>query len=194
MKFQSIKKIHAGKFIHRYDITYETEDGSEKVYEMISRDPAIRTQEELQGGEPDAVVLIMHDESGERILLNREFRLAVGKWVYNFPAGLIDPGETPEESARRELREETGLELVAIRDRMALSHSAVGFSNESNICLVGTAAGTFARSSSVVEEIQAGWYTKQQVRELLAEEVFAARTQAYCYLWSKEPDTKEGEG
>ena len=38
MKFQSIQKIHDGNFIHRYDITYETETGQEKVYEMISRD------------------------------------------------------------------------------------------------------------------------------------------------------------
>lgn len=186
MKFQSIQKIHSGSFIHRYDITYETGEGDEKVYEMISRDPAIRTQEQLQKREPDAVVLIMHDESGERILLNREFRMALGDWVYNFPAGLIDPGETPEQSAARELREETGLELLSIRDRMALSYSAVGFSNESNICLVGTAAGAFQKSTSAVEEIKAGWYSKEEIKKLLATEIFAARTQAYCYLWSRQ--------
>ena len=91
MKFKKIEKIIEGDFIHRYDITYEAADGSEKVYEMISRDKDIRTLEELQPDKPDAVVLIMHDESGERVLLNKEFRLATGEWVYNFPAGLIDP-------------------------------------------------------------------------------------------------------
>lgn len=186
MKFRSIKKIHEGKFIHRYDITYETSDGGEKVYEMISRNPSLETLGDLQEREPDAVVLIMHDETGGKLLLNREFRMALGSWVYNFPAGLIDPGETPEESAARELREETGLDLVSIHDRMALSYSAVGFSNERNICLVGTASGTFQESSSVVEEIRAGWYTREEVRHLLAEEIFAARTQAYCYLWSRQ--------
>lgn len=186
MKFRSIQKIHGGRFIHRYDITYETADGGEKVYEMISRNPSIDTEKELQKKEPDAVVLIMHDEAEEKILLNREFRMALGSWVYNFPAGLIDPGEIPEQSAARELKEETGLDLVAIRDRMALSYSAVGFSNESNICLVGTASGNFQKSSSVVEEIKAGWYTKEEIRKLLKEEIFAARTQAYCYLWSRQ--------
>lgn len=185
MKFQSVKKIHEGRFIHRYDISYETEEGREKVYEMISRNPSIETLEEIQDKKPDAVVLIMHDEAGEKILLNREFRLALGDWVYNFPAGLIDPGETPEESARRELKEETGLDLISIKDKMALSYSAVGFSNESNICLVGTAAGVFHKSSSSVEEIEAGWHTKEEVRHLLESELFAARTQAYCYLWSR---------
>ena len=103
MKFRSVKKVHEGQFIHRYDISYETEDGREKIYEMISRNPSIETLEEIQDKKPDSVVLIMHDETGERILLNREFRLALGDWVYNFPAGLIDPGEKPEESAIREL-------------------------------------------------------------------------------------------
>ncbi len=188
MKFQSVMKIHQGKFIHRYDITYETEEGEEKIYEMISRDPAIQTWEELQGQTPDSVVLIMHDRTGERILLNREFRLALGNWVYNFPAGLIDPGETPEESAERELKEETGLDLVEITETMPLSYSAVGFSNESNLCLLGVAAGTFQKSSSSVEEIRPGWYTKEEVRRLLDQELFAARTQAYCYLWSRLPE------
>ncbi len=183
MKFQSIKKVHNGAYIHRYDITYKTELGSDKVYEMISRNPNLCSLADLQSEKADAVVLIIHDKNKERILLNREFRLAAGKWVYNFPAGLIEPGETPEESARRELWEETGLELISIHDRMPISYSAVGFANETNICLVGTADGTFRKSNSAVEEIEAGWFTKEEVRELLKTEPFAARTQAYCYLW-----------
>ena len=35
MEFKSLKKIHDGHFIHRYDITYETVDGKEKVYASI---------------------------------------------------------------------------------------------------------------------------------------------------------------
>ena len=167
MKFESIKKVHEGAFIHRYDISYQTENGKKKVYEMISRDAKIDSLERLQKKEADAVVLIVHDESGEKLLLNREFRLALGDWVYNFPAGLIEPGEMPEESGRRELREETGLELVKIQKQLPLSYSAIGFSNETNICLVGTARGEFQKSNSDVEEIQAGWYTKEEVRRLL---------------------------
>lgn len=111
--------------------------------------------------------------------------MAVGQWVYNFPAGLIDPGEQPQESAKRELKEETGLDLIRITDVIGESYSAIGFSNEKNICIVGVAEGAFAKSSSSFEEIKAGWYTKEEVRELLKTEPFAARTQSYCYLWSR---------
>ena len=185
MIFKSIKKVHEGAFVHRYDISYETKDGRKKIYEMISRNPRIKTLEDLQKKEANSVVLILHDESGEKLLLNREFRLSMGDWIYSFPAGLIEPGETPEETARREHKEETGLDLVNIKEILPLCYSAVGFSNETNLCAVGTAAGTFQESSSAVEEIEAGWYTKEDVRRLLQSSLFTARTQIYSYLWSK---------
>ena len=42
------------------------------------------------------------------ILLIRQFRLAVGASIWELPAGTMDPGETPQQTARRELAEETG--------------------------------------------------------------------------------------
>jgi ADP-ribose pyrophosphatase len=185
MKFKGIEKKESGKFITRYDIDYETSDGKDKIYEMISRNSSLNTLNELNGTNPDSVVIIATDEKGERILVSREFRMAVGNWVYNFPAGLIDEGENPYESARRELWEETGLELYEIDDFIGPSYSAVGFSNEINVCVVGKARGEFKPSTSTVEEIEAGWYTKDEIRKLLETERFAARTQAYCYLWSR---------
>lgn len=186
MEFKGIEKKEEGKFITRYDLTYETSDHKEKVYEIISRNRQIQSFEQLHGEKADAVVIIVTDETGEKILMDREYRMAVGGWVYNFPAGLIDPGETPEEAAKRELLEETGLELYQIDDLIGLSYSAVGFSNEMNVCVVGKARGEFHKSTSTLEEIVPGWYTKDEMRELLKSNRFAARSQAYCYLWSKE--------
>ena len=89
-------------------------------------------------------------------------------------------------AAKRELWEETGLSLDHIEEILGESYSAVGFSNEKNLCVVGTASGTFQPSTSTVEEIVAGWYTKEEVQRLLQNAPFAARTQAYCYMWSKK--------
>lgn len=186
MVFKGIRKIHEGQYVSRYDLEYETADKDIKIYEIISRDKNLKSLEDIHGKEADAVVIIATNEMGDKILINREFRLAVGDWVYNFPAGLIDEGEDEIQSAVRELKEETGLELYEIEDVIGTSYSAVGFSNETNKCVVGRARGKFAKSTSVVEEIEAGWYTKQEVREMLKKNKFAARTQAYCYIWSKE--------
>ena len=127
----------------------------------------------------------MTDEANEKILLNKEFRLSVNDYVYNFPAGLIDLGETPEAAAARELKEETGLDIVRIEDKLYDSYSAIGLSNETNAVIIGVAKGEFTPSTSTVEEIEAKWYTREEIKELLKDKHFAARTQAYCYMWSK---------
>ena len=186
MKFIGIKKVHEGRFITRYDVEYETNDGQKKIYEIISRDKNLKTLEDLNNPSADSVILILTDRANEKILLCREYRMAMGRWIYNFPAGLIDEGEDVAQAAARELKEETGLDLVEVEDIQDFSYSAIGFSNERNVCLFGKAAGTITESDSSLEEIEAGWYTRSEIRELLKKEFFAARTQAYLYLWSRE--------
>ena len=185
MEFQGIEKVHEGKFIDRYNLTYVTKDNRTKVYEIISRNKDLTGPEEIRNPHTDGVVIVVTDQNDEKILLNREFRMAVNDYVYNFPAGLIDPGETPEIAAARELREETGLTLLSIEDKLYDSYSAIGFSNETNAVVIGKASGEFAPSTSTLEEIEAALYTRKQVKELLKNNHFAARTQAYCYMWSK---------
>ncbi len=187
MELKEIRKVHSGKFVDRYDVYYQTREGNEKIYEMISRNHNLKTLEDLNNPRVDAVVMAIFDEKRERIVLNREYRMAAAAWVYNFPAGLIDPGETPEEAARRELWEETGLELVSLDDIIGECYSAIGFSNEKNLAVVGTARGEFRPSTSEYEEIESGWYSKEEVRRLLKTECFAGRTQAFCYLWANQP-------
>ena len=56
---------------------------------------------------PKSVVLVPVPESGHVILI-RQYRHAVGQWLWEFPAGSVDPGESPEQAARRECHEEIG--------------------------------------------------------------------------------------
>ncbi len=185
MEFVSIEKLFESRFITRYNVKYKTSDGSIKNYEMVSRSSDIKSFEDLQNNHAEAVVLIIHDVTGQKILLNKEYRMAVGNYAYNFPAGLIDPGEDFKTAATRELWEETGLKLIEISDVWPMSYSGVGITNERTIVVIGTAEGEFAPSTSVEEEIEAFWLTKDEMKKLLAEDDhFAARTQAYCWCWA----------
>ena len=54
------------------------------------------------------IVAILEKETGPEIVLQKQYRPPLDKMVIEIPAGLSDPGETPEQTALRELREETG--------------------------------------------------------------------------------------
>ncbi|OTB08307.1 hypothetical protein M426DRAFT_316933 [Hypoxylon sp. CI-4A] len=58
----------------------------------------------------DAVQMaaVIQKPTGPEILLEKQFRAPAGKLVVEFPAGLVDEGETAEQAALRELKEETG--------------------------------------------------------------------------------------
>src|SRR5688500_17609714 len=56
---------------------------------------------------PDCVTVVARTSEG-RILLVRQHRVVTGEQTIELPSGHVDPGETPEQAARRELLEETG--------------------------------------------------------------------------------------
>ena len=66
---------------------------------------------------------------GDFCYLERQYRFAVGEWIYEVPAGTIDPGETPEETAYRELIEETGMAAETIIPRGKI-YPAPGYTDE----------------------------------------------------------------
>lgn len=73
-----------------------------------------------------AVVPFLDDE---RVLMIRQYRFATGGELLEIPAGKLDPGETPEECAARELLEETGYRAGRL-EKLAAIWTSPGFTDE----------------------------------------------------------------
>ena len=67
--------------------------------------------------------------TGNRVLLIRQYRRAVGETIWEIPAGTMEPGETPIECARRELEEETGYRARRLKPFFEC-YAAPGYSME----------------------------------------------------------------
>lgn len=89
--------ISSGRFIALNKITFIDERGRHREWESADR---VNTR--------GAVMIIGHLMPSNRILITRQFRPPAGQYILEFPAGLIDPDEAPEATAKRELMEETG--------------------------------------------------------------------------------------
>ena len=100
-KILSRSVIGAGKFLVLKDLSFQDDRGRLRHWEAVDRD-----------GEASAVFIIARIVPDDEILFVRQFRPPTGRLMLEFPAGLIDPGETPAETAVR-LSRESALRLIA---------------------------------------------------------------------------------
>lgn len=108
------KEIFDGHVIHVTLDTVRLEDGRTSLREVVHH----------HGG---ACVLPIDDEGC--IYLVRQFRYALGEEIWELPAGKLEPGEDPFESAKRELSEECGLSADNYTD-LGVVYPTVGYDSE----------------------------------------------------------------
>jgi ADP-ribose pyrophosphatase len=110
----SSRPIYQGRAINLRVDTVKMPDGRQTTREVV---------------EHEEVVAIVAVDGEENVLLVRQFRKPVEKELLEIVAGGIDPGETPEEAVRREMREETGF-LPRKVLKLGGFYSAPGFCTE----------------------------------------------------------------
>ncbi len=181
MKLESIEKVHDGKYLKKYELTYLNKAGRKKKYEIVSRKELEGPQD--LGKKVSGISIIAYKE--DKMLLLREFRMAINKEIYNLCAGMLEDGETVEECVKRELYEETGLKVKRVIDILPPAFSAVGFSDVQTHIVFVEAEGEITDHTSDNEEIRAAFYTREEVSKLLETEEFSARSQIAAYFFSK---------
>lgn len=127
MQIKNVEKLTNERWINLFAAQYQHNDHAGRwVF-------ASRKAKPHSGRSADAVLIVpVLRNPGEpaRLVLIREFRVPVGDYVIGLPAGLIEDGESVESTVRRELKEETGLELARIERVTAPLFSSSGLTDE----------------------------------------------------------------
>lgn len=179
MELLSMEKVKDGRYLKNYELTYRNKAGREKKYEIVSRNE-IAGPDKI-GEKVSGVSIVAY--YGDKMLLLREFRMGVNRLIYNLCAGMIEEGESLEECIQRELYEETGLSVKRIRSILPPSFAAVAFSDVKTQIAFVDVDGSFEDHTSENEQIDAKFYTKEEVRELLETEEFSSRAQIAAYFF-----------
>jgi len=120
---------------------------------------------------PGSVVIVPMTSAGE-IVLVRQYRHAVGRWVWELPAGTLKPGEDVERAARRECQEEIGLIPSTLR-RLGSFFPTPGYCDEEMTFFEATGLRTPGPSDGVAqqdddEDIEARAFSSDVVRKMIA--------------------------
>jgi len=139
----STRRVYQGRLLNVDLDRVRTPNGTELDLEMIRHPGAAAVVPLLsEPGSADPVVLLIH-----------QYRYAARGLVWEVPAGVLEPGESPLECARRELVEETG----AVADRiepLTTVYTTPGFTDERIhlFLATGVRAGTAApRPDELIE-------------------------------------------
>ena len=181
MELMKFEKVRDGKYLKNYELTYRNKAGREKKYEMVSRRELAGIED--VGGKPSGVSIVA--TYGDRMLLLHEFRMGVNRTIYNLCAGMLEPGESIEECVARELYEETGLKVRKIKKILPPSFAAVAISDTTTSIAFVEAEGDFEDHTSENEQIEARFYTKEEIKRLLETESFSSRAQMAAYFFAE---------
>jgi ADP-ribose pyrophosphatase len=116
---------------------------------------------------PRSVVLVPIPEPGHVILI-RQYRYPVNRWLWELPAGSVDADEEPEAAARRECHEEIG-QVPETIVRLAALYATPGYCSEEMLFfrLSGLSVPAEAAPADEDEDIEPRTFTLPEAREMI---------------------------
>lgn len=172
----SVEKKTDNRFLNMYDLQYENKVGGQGIYHIASRGASI---EELKlkthKNKPDGVIIYaLYGPKRDKVVMVRQYRFSVDDYVYEFPAGLVDAGETYGQAGARELKEETGLDFTPMKADEMYSKplfTTIGMTDESCATVYGYASGKISKEGlEDNEDLEVIIADRKEVRRILKEE------------------------
>lgn len=110
--------------------------------------------------------VMMAIDGERRILLVKQYRLPARDYLWELPAGRLDPGETELDAAKRELKEETGYSAEKW-DELASFFVSPGFLSEKMTIYVARNLTPGEKHTMEDERIEQHWFTQEEVDEMI---------------------------
>ena len=146
------QQIYQGRAVNIRVDTVEKASGTKTTREVVEHS--------------DCVAVVALDEQGN-ILLVRQFRHAVDRFLLEIPAGGIDPGEEPTDSVRRELQEEIGYFPRRIH-KLGGFYATPGYGTEYLHCFVATDLVPARLVAEDTDEIELVRVSPAEIPQLIA--------------------------
>ena len=158
------------RFLNFFTLHYEVA-GKPYDYFMVSR----KSKEELRALHkddkqlPDGVIILLYkmDNGEPRFALTQEFRPPYNRYFTSVPAGLVEKGEDVLVAAKREAKEEVGVDVDHLRLLLPPSSTSEGMSDEMNCVVIGEIVSLGEKQPDGNEDISLILANKEEVRRML---------------------------
>ena len=170
-----VKRQTNNRFLNLYELDAVFRDGSRAPYYVASRRKDVDSIKAVtHDNHADGVILYgVYGEEKDKVVLIRQFRYPINGYVYEFPAGLVEPGEDMLDAGVREMQEETGLEFRPV-EAGAYSRpffTTIGMTDESCGTVYGYCSGTpSVAGQEGTEDIQVVLADREECKRILREE------------------------
>lgn len=174
MSINNITTLADTKYLKLYNAEYTNKSGKPRNWTIASRKDLNTLKNNYFNGTEDnidAVIIIATHTDEDKIVVIKQFRVPLNDYVYEIPAGLIDCGEDFETTVRRELKEETGLQLLEIdyNKTKPKAYISAGMTDESAALVYCTCLGEISKDYlEPDEDIEIMLLSKQEAKSLIS--------------------------
>jgi ADP-ribose pyrophosphatase len=180
-----VTKLTDYRWLNLFDVEYVGKNGNTGHWTFASRKQ--NPQPSTAPMQADAVVILAIHRQGQqrRLVAIKEFRIPLGDYEWGLPAGLYDHNETAQAVCRRELKEETGLDVTDVLYVGPPAVSSAGLSDESVVYVVYEYEGTpNTDGTEGAEDIQVQLLDLEGVRSLIRSgEKVSAKALPFLYMF-----------
>ena len=167
-------KLISSHEVYRCDLFRITEDRAKDPSGFEIRRSIVRHN-------GSAVMMAVDDR--RRILLVRQYRLPANAYLWELPAGRLDPGEKPLQAAKRELQEETGYRARRWK-KLTSFYPSPGYVSEKMTIFLATELTAGEAQPMEDERIECRWFTAKDLeQEIRSNKIQDSKTMVGYLLW-----------